>query len=805
MATSYANPGGSGDRSAIIDISTTLTTYTGNVAALIDGDQDDEYRWNFYQTTGDIVFDFKVGASKVIEEATLYLDSEPGSPMTTFQWWGREDGSSNWDIISADIVYGDTGSNTLVMPLTPEHGYRYYRFIIVDGFTDLFAYKREMEFKIDELVDTVTITDGPTGGTNPVASEGEVGCSVTAVDNSTHNISYLWSAPDGGSFVNDAVQYATWTAPANTTGSTVYYTISVTATCDGSPGDSATSTYEQGVLSSVPVDTVTITVNPTGSPNPIASSGTVNCSVTATDNSGHAVSYLWTTIDGGSFNNNTLQNPIWTAPVNITGSTVYYTLGVTATCDGTPGDSASSSYEQGVLTGAGGTDVITITSGPTGSPNPVSPSGTVGCTVTAIDASGHTIGYSWSAPDGGSFVNSYVQNPVWIPPIIESWGAQYYTISVSVICSGAPPVIVTSSYEQAVSSTYPDISNIDDFYKIGGPHAYTTGINTSGWLGVGTRVPVGPVDVSGIVAAKLDGVQVFVDHTNGDLPRVPNLVYTSGTLVAASSVPEGTIGMIFGVASGVPGSGANLPVGTENQTLRHDGDDWVANSLLQVYTPVGTGAVKISSPGNILASGNVTASGTVEAGQSLWGASQVVSPGTTAINLTNCNMVTCTLTSDTTFTTTSGGHIGQIVSIILLQDVTGEWRVTFSTGFDSLRNSYTAPANNRIGLLFAYDGSVWKELGPTIGGILHGEEFRWVFKMVDSLDFATPEATVVPVVTLSKDGAAFGALTGTPAVTEIGNGWYYVDVPATDMNIDAGILKAIVAGCAQTDFAFYPQ
>jgi hypothetical protein len=98
-----------------------------------------------------------------------------------------------------------------------------------------------------------------------------------------------------------------------------------------------------------------------------------------------------------------------------------------------------------------------------------------------------------------------------------------------------------------------------------------------------------------------------------------------------------------------------------------------------------------------------------------------------------------------------------------------------------------------------------RALADRIPAIQKNHEFRWVFKMVDSLDFATPETGKTPVVTISKDGAAFGALTGTPAVTEIGNGWYYVDVPASDMNIDAGILKAIVAGCAQTDFAFYPQ
>jgi hypothetical protein len=125
------------------------------------------------------------------------------------------------------------------------------------------------------------------------------------------------------------------------------------------------------------------------------------------------------------------------------------------------------------------------------------------------------------------------------------------------------------------------------------------------------------------------------------------------------------------------------------------------------------------------------------------------------------------------------------------------------------------------GSILYHDGATWVALPPGIDefvlvnpdwvdrtripAIQKNQIFRWVFKMVDSLDFATPETGKSPAVTLSKDGAGFAALTGPPAVAEIGNGWYYVDAPAADINIDAGVLKATAAGCAQTDFAFYPE
>ncbi len=62
-----------------------------------------------------------------------------------------------------------------------------------------------------------------------------------------------------------------------------------------------------------------------------------------------------------------------------------------------------------------------------------------------------------------------------------------------------------------------------------------------------------------------------------------------------------------------------------------------------------------------------------------------------------------------------------------------------------------------------------------------GKAFTWQFYMVDDADGKTPETGLTPAVTISKAGAAFAGITGSPAVSEIGNGWYEIVVPAGDM------------------------
>ena len=102
---------------------------------------------------------------------------------------------------------------------------------------------------------------------------------------------------------------------------------------------------------SVSGHSVTITSGPSGTPNPVASAGDVQCEVEAQCNRGHGLTYEWNAQDNGgspagAFDDASKRNPIWTSPANDTTEVVEYTLSVTITC--TEGASAYGSYTQRV-------------------------------------------------------------------------------------------------------------------------------------------------------------------------------------------------------------------------------------------------------------------------------------------------------------------------------------------------------------------------------------------------------------------------------------------------------------------------
>jgi hypothetical protein len=121
-------------------------------------------------------------------------------------------------------------------------------------------------------------------------------------------------------------------------------------TVDDGLGVNTTASFLQSV-NSVPHD-LTITSNPSGFPNPVASGGAANLSVAATDTLPHTLTYAWTAdcpaalVGDGSFNNASLQTPTWTAPPNTTGSQQDCTIQVTVS-DG-QGLTQSPSFSQGV-------------------------------------------------------------------------------------------------------------------------------------------------------------------------------------------------------------------------------------------------------------------------------------------------------------------------------------------------------------------------------------------------------------------------------------------------------------------------
>jgi triacylglycerol esterase/lipase EstA (alpha/beta hydrolase family) len=236
---------------------------------------------------------------------------------------------------------------------------------------------------------SLTITAGPAGTPNPVASSGSAALSVTAVDSLGHTLSYLWQAncagvTTPGTFAPSAASPSpTWTAPLNPTEGPLSCLVSVTVV-DGF-GQTATAQYTHTV--SPAPHTLTVTTTAAGTPNPVDSGGPAAIVFAAADSLGHALTYAWSAdcpgLSGSSsfVPGSNVAQPNWFAPFNYTGAAKTCTLQVTVT-DGF-GKSASSSYVQTVNPGpvpitvvvqnwvGGPLDVITGTDPITGLPYPI--------------------------------------------------------------------------------------------------------------------------------------------------------------------------------------------------------------------------------------------------------------------------------------------------------------------------------------------------------------------------------------------------------------------------------------------------
>jgi len=80
---------------------------------------------------------------------------------------------------------------------------------------------------------------------------------------------------------------------------------------------------------------------------------------------------------------------------------------------------------------------------------------------------------------------------------------------------------------------------------------------------------------------------------------------------------------------------------------------------------------------------------------------------------------------------------------------------------------------------------------------------NFAFLMIDSADDISPKTGLTVSGEVSIDGAAFSGLSN--AITEIGNGWYKVDITAAELNGDSIVLRFTSAGANDRGFAIYPQ
>lgn len=80
---------------------------------------------------------------------------------------------------------------------------------------------------------------------------------------------------------------------------------------------------------------------------------------------------------------------------------------------------------------------------------------------------------------------------------------------------------------------------------------------------------------------------------------------------------------------------------------------------------------------------------------------------------------------------------------------------------------------------------------------------KFPFKMVDSTDHITAETGLTVTATRSLDGAAFGACANSAA--EIGSGWYYIDLAASDLNGNTVVLKFTATGADTREITIITQ
>lgn len=148
VSTSYANSGGSGNRTSIITItqsgSNTPQSSTVNLGFLINGLIDNGNWMSNGVADGQwIRFDF--GSAKVINEAKWYQNTS--NTQGTWKFQGSAD-ASTWSDVGSSFTLGGSTVQTITAINGNASSYRYYQLIKVSGSTSAVPYSQEIEFKI---------------------------------------------------------------------------------------------------------------------------------------------------------------------------------------------------------------------------------------------------------------------------------------------------------------------------------------------------------------------------------------------------------------------------------------------------------------------------------------------------------------------------------------------------------------------------------------------------------------------------------------------------------------------------------
>lgn len=147
--TSYDYPGGKGNRTATVTITTDAVAGQGTVSMLVNGTYNNEYWWSGSQTLRSLKADFGVGASKVCDEYTWNQDV--GVHHGAWKAGGSNDGVTI-TLFPETFNLGDANGGDII-PFTNSTGYRYYHLVQqVGAVTVTTPYIREWEFKLRDAV-----------------------------------------------------------------------------------------------------------------------------------------------------------------------------------------------------------------------------------------------------------------------------------------------------------------------------------------------------------------------------------------------------------------------------------------------------------------------------------------------------------------------------------------------------------------------------------------------------------------------------------------------------------------------------
>lgn len=152
MATSYANPLGSGDRRTLIRVLSAggLINDAGDAGAFgqsVNGNLTQNV-WFFNNTSlsSSIWIQFDLGCQVVVDEAKFY--QELTTAQGTWKWQGSSD-ESTWTDIGTSFALGGVATQTLTALNGNTTAYQFYRIIGVSGSTSNSPWIRQFEFKVD--------------------------------------------------------------------------------------------------------------------------------------------------------------------------------------------------------------------------------------------------------------------------------------------------------------------------------------------------------------------------------------------------------------------------------------------------------------------------------------------------------------------------------------------------------------------------------------------------------------------------------------------------------------------------------